>query len=194
MFIAICGIDGSGKSTQVKLLAGWLKKNGHEVLETAEPTHALIGRIVWHVLREHTDVDPKSFALLFMADRIEHQKPIKNALDAGIFVLTDRYFWETYAYQGAEGVDIEWMRYIQKDMRVPDLTIILDLDPKISMKRLKTADKYEKVEFLTKVRRNFLSLAKKEKLKVIKANGTKLHTHRAIVKTVEAAMKAKGIV
>ncbi len=161
-------------------------------METSEPTHALIGRIVWHILREHTDIEPKSFALLFMADRIEHQKPIGSALKGGLHVVTDRYFWETYAYQGAEGVDMGWMKDIHKDMIVPDLTIILDIDPRSGMKRLKTREKFEKVEFLTKVRRNFLKLAREEKLKVIKANGTKLQTHKKIISAIEAAIKKKS--
>src|SRR4051794_21655867 len=104
LFIALEGIDGSGKSSQAKLLAAKLESMGHKVYLTMEPTTGTVGAVLLNILRKKAEADHSTIALLFAADRIEHllnkQDGIMKKLSEGYTVITDRYYFSSYAYNG----------------------------------------------------------------------------------------------
>ena len=157
-FICIEGGDGSGKGTQVKLLAKWLQERGYEVYTTSEPTSGPVGKLIKKILVQDLDVDPKALALLFTADRYDHQKGIRQALAEGKVVIADRYYLSTYAYQSAQGVDLKWMKELHKYILKPNVQIVLDVEPEVAKERLHTAEKFEKLEFMKKVREKYIAL------------------------------------
>jgi dTMP kinase len=163
-FIVIEGIDGSGKGTQAKLLKERLFELGRDVLVTVEPTKGPTGKLI----REHLSdpfLDDEALALLFASDRIEHlEKEVRPAMDSGKFVISDRYVYSSIAYQGQK-VDMDWVGEINKYADKPDLAILLDLDPKISERRMKDrGDELEYFEedpsFQEDVRKSFLRLSR----------------------------------
>ncbi len=169
MFIAIEGIDGSGKGAQCKLLNRWIKERGHDTFLTAEPTRGPIGKVIREALRKGS-LDPRTEALLFAADRSGHVKEMEDKLRAGKVVITERYFYSSIAYQGAAGVSTEWLKEINRFTRKPDLVVLLDLPPELALERI-TSDRslrgavrereyFEKKEFLGRVREIYLDLEK----------------------------------
>ena len=171
-FIVIEGIDGSGKTTLVRRL---VDKIGNAD-PTFEPTNGPIGSM----LRSGSlgDVPPAAEALLFAADRAIHTEEIKKILDSGRWVICDRYLGSTVAYQSAalgEDADTEWLLEIQKRSVIePDATFLLDLDPEVSMGRVgsrgEELSRFEKVDYLRKVRSAYLDLAKTLGYHVINAD------------------------
>lgn len=173
LFIAFEGGEGVGKSTQIKRLAQGLSIAGRSVTLTREPGGSGIGRTIRKVLLDPATgkIHPRTEALLFAADRAEHAATvIRPALDAGNDVITDRYMDSSAAYQGAgRGLSRTEVRDLSlwavEDL-VPDLTVVLDLDPRVGLVRATkdefgTADRFEseKIEFADAVRAGFLALA-----------------------------------
>jgi len=173
-FVTFEGIDGSGKSTISKLVYKQLKKEGHDVILTYEPTDSWIGKKVQKCIE--SGEDPFITALTFTADRIEHGKQIKKWLSEKKIVICDRYAESTYAYQGAqlEGLinePIKWLKDLAKNIiPIPNRTFIFIIEPKLSIKRIQNRENlipFEKVSFLEKVHENYLKLAKgKQFLKI----------------------------
>lgn len=164
IFIVIDGIDGSGTTTHCKLLADHLIQN-RNVLLTQEPSNSEIGNLIRKFLK--TSLPAAVDALLFAADRVLHTIEIKEALEKNNIVISDRYIESSICYQGVE-LDEEWVSSLNKFANIPDLTIILDIDPEIGLKRKEdTSAKFENIPFLTKVRELFLNRAKKMKYPVI---------------------------
>lgn len=174
MFISFEGIDGVGKSTQIRLAEDYLRARGHEVMTTFEPGGTDLGQEIRNLLLHRKgDVAPRSEALLYAADRAHHvATKIRPALAAGHVVITDRYLDSSVAYQGAgRKLSADEVRNISiwaVDGLLPDLTILLDLDAaKAAKRREKTgqeADRLEseKLDFFEAVRAEFLKLAKAE--------------------------------
>lgn len=159
MFIVFEGIDGCGKSTQAKLLADWLRANSIKVLLTAEPTKGEIGLFLRKILSGKTIVDPKTLALLFTADRYEHIKSeIEPAIKRNVTVISERYYHSTICYQASQGVPWNWLVDINKFVKKPDYTLLLDLPPKEAIKRKVAREIFEEENFLEKVRDNYLKL------------------------------------
>lgn len=165
LFIAFEGIDGCGKSTQVKLLAESLKKEGHKVYTTFEPTDSFIGSLIRKIMQGKMEADHKTIAGLFVADRTNHllnkTDGIIKKLEEGYTVISDRYCFSSYAYQGVH-VDMEWIiqaNKISTDILKPDLNIYIDISPEVSMKRVQTnrdiVELYESTENLQKVRNGY---------------------------------------
>lgn len=172
-FITFEGIDGCGKSTVSKLAAERLGEEGVRTAWTCEPTGTWLGQAVKRGYAEKVNAFTEAF--LFMADRVEHIKQIKGQLGNGTMVLSDRYVDSTVAYQGAgledepglKGVDaLEWLRKEhQPFLLVPDLTLYLRVTPEVGLERLSgrtQLTKFEKLEFLRKVARNYDAIAQKE--------------------------------
>jgi len=169
-FVAIEGIDGSGKSTVISHLAGILPR----VYVTREPSGGPIGRLIKEWALRGGSSDPHVDALLFAADRIEHyRREVKPKLMEGFLVVTERYVESSIAYQGAAGVPIDFIKYINSLVPKPDLTVILDVDPQIAIARIArrgAGDKFEHAAFLRRVREIYLRRAAEEGYPVVDAS------------------------
>ena len=142
MFITFEGIDGSGKTTQLKLLAETLRNKGFDVLETKEPGGTQLGQIISEILLnpDHTQLASPAEMLLFIADRIQHlHEVITPALEEGKTVLCDRYHHSTLAYQGGgRQIDLNWLHSIEnRFIIIPDLTFLLNISVEESKRRTK---------------------------------------------------------
>jgi len=173
-FIALEGIDGSGTSTHSHLLKGFLESKGFKVHLTMEPSESDIGKLVRKYLKDK-NVPPTTDALLFAADRDLHYKiEIKNKLEEGYIVISDRYLESSIVYQSVQSdkISVDWVKEINKFVGEPDITIILDIDPKIALARKEDEDleKFEDTNFLDKVRDLYLSRAKKKGYNIISSD------------------------
>jgi len=138
VFICIEGLDGSGKSTQAKLLTKRLCKEGYPAIYTAEPSKGKIGQFIRKQLFEQTRMPVSVEALLFAADRIEHvQRDIVPALQEDKIVISDRYVYSSLAYQGSAGLSLDWIETINANAQKPDLSIFIDVTPENVLNRLK---------------------------------------------------------
>lgn len=167
-FIVFEGIDGSGKTTQARLLAEHLEKNGRKTFLTAEPTTLPTGRALREALSGKINRTECQMAVMFVDDRIAHNvhptEGIAALLDAEIDVICDRYYYSTLAYQG-QSTDYAWVKSMNLDcpeIRKPDLCIYIDLLPNQSLERISrgrdSVEIYENLDTLTKVREQFLSV------------------------------------
>src|SRR3989344_2991635 len=186
LFIVVDGIDGSGKSEIIKLLHNYLfsKNKKYRILTTREPTNGKYGNQIREMLRDEKDPQSSSIKLmeLFIKDREDHLKNtiepfLKNSGENELnIVLCDRYYYSTIAFQGAQGLDINELIGKNKNFRKPDVTFILDVDPELALKRIeyREKEKFEKLEFMKKIRENFLKLPSllKDNIKIINSNKT----------------------
>ena len=167
-FIVFEGIDGAGKTTQVKLLAERLQAEGKRVEITAEPTGGPEGKLLREALGGRIRKSECEMAVMFVADRIAHNidevSGINALVDAGAYVICDRYYYSTLAYQG-QSTDYEWVKSMNlgcPEIRRPDLCVYLDLTPEQSLARIskgrESVEIYENIETLTRVRNTFLSI------------------------------------
>jgi thymidylate kinase len=165
-YIAIEGIDGSGKTTIANLLYNELSKRYNKIILIKEPyDNDLSKKIKEIILKEHEKNLDYGYllALLFTADRSIKNIDLKKYLNSDYIVISDRSIYSTFSYQILyEGMDIEWLKCVSKYIIRPDITFILDVDPKIAVERINLRSKnitsYENIEFLRKVRENFLKL------------------------------------
>jgi len=207
-FIVIEGTDGSGVSTQAELLESKLKDTGREVYLTKEPTNgpagamirlALAGRLV----KQKDALTSQSFeshtlALLFAADRMDHlYNDIIPKLDIGVIVISDRYYLSSYAYQGIDINNLEWLQAINSQCLRPDLIIFLDVDAAICYKRMQRrrwhVELFEEQQKLEEVRRGYLRaieyLARqRENVVVVDGNQPINAVHRDIMRAVREVL------
>lgn len=165
LFIALEGIDGSGKSTQSKLLAETLTDMGHKVYTTFEPTDSRIGVMIRDIFSHRMEGDHRVIAALFVADRLNHllnsQDGILKKLDEGYTVITDRYYFSSYAYHSAH-MDMDWVikaNALSAELLRPDLNIYINISPEVSMERINngrtSVEMYETLENLTIVSKKY---------------------------------------
>lgn len=195
LFITFEGVDGCGKTTQIKLLDEYLRNLGCETLLTREPGAKGLGEKLREILLNYDgNVSSKCESFLFLADRAQHVDCIiKPALEKGIFVLCDRHTDSTIAYQGyGRGVDIEELKNLNNlatgELK-PDLTIVFDVDIETSAKRVgKEKDRMESagIEFFERVRKGFLEIAKQEpeRVKVIDSTQSIESIHEKVLELV----------
>ncbi len=173
LFIAFEGIDGSGKSMQVQLLAENLEKAGHKVYSTFEPTDSRIGSIIKDIFKHKMEADHRVIAGLFVADRLDHllnkTNGILKKLEEGYTVITDRYYFSSYAYQGTH-MSLDWViqaNSLSAALLRPDLNIYIDVSPDISITRIhngrSSMELYETKENLQQVREKYLEAFEKLK-------------------------------
>lgn len=166
-FIVFEGIDGSGKSTQIKLLGEALEKRGIKCHKTLEPTYGLVGGILHDILSGKTQADPKVTASLFVADRLDHilgkEDGLLKHIESGETVICDRYYFSSYAYQSVE-VPREWVisaNGLAAECLKPDCTIFIDISADTAMERIEknrgVTELYENRERLNAVREGYLS-------------------------------------
>jgi dTMP kinase len=156
-FIVVEGLDGSGKSAQVDLVIDYLKQKDKEVIVTKEPTvESEAGRKVKQALRGEIVVEPLELQKLYVQDRKEHlQNKVIPALKNGKFVVSSRYSFSTFAYGYSDGLDTDLLIKLNADFLLPDLTIIVDVNPESCIERIEgrgePKELFEKKEKLTRV-------------------------------------------
>jgi dTMP kinase len=183
-FITFEGIEGSGKTTQIRLLADYLQNKGYEVLVSREPGGTPLGEKIRNLLLDpqYDFMDYRTEILLYAADRAQHVKEkIKPALGKGKIVISDRFADSNLAYQAAgRGLDYEMVYQINDwviDSTWPDLTFILDIDIKEGLNRARSqsseaeGDRLEREadEFHQRVRDAYLKMAEKERFALVNA-------------------------
>jgi len=183
MLITFEGVEGSGKTTQVELLYRYLKDKGYSVIKTREPGGSALGEALRKVLLQgDLNVLALSELLIFMASRAQHmEETIMPALNRGAVVLCDRFIDATYAYQGyGRGVDLGIIgtlnRLVTKGV-MPNLTVLLDCEPAMGLKRKLSADaqadrfEKEEVAFHEQIRSGYLKLAEEDSKRFFVVNG-----------------------
>ncbi|WP_341924546.1 dTMP kinase [Nocardioides psychrotolerans] len=168
VFVCFEGGEGSGKSTQSRLLRTWLEERGHDVVLTFEPGDTPVGQELRRIVLspETGALADRTEVLLYAADKAEHVETlVQPALDRGAVVITDRYVDSTLAYQGAGRAlavdEVEQVaRWATRDLR-PHLTVVLDLEPAAGLSRFEGRDRIEgeSLDFHQRVRAAFLAMA-----------------------------------
>jgi dTMP kinase len=180
IFIAFEGGEGTGKSTQSKLLAKWLEEQGKKVVLTHEPGGSDLGKELRHILLGHQtgDISPRAEALIFAADRAHHvYQVIRPALERGDVVITDRYFDSSAAYQGAGRVlnpsEVARISRWATESLYPTLTILIDIPAEVGLNRLQSKDRLESqpLDFHERVRQEFLQIAMMDPERYFVVNG-----------------------
>lgn len=181
--VAFEGIDGSGKSTQIKKLADYIRREGQNAYTTCEPTDNYIGKIIRDIFSHRREATQETIAGLFVADRLQHlldpEEGMLKQLETS-HVLTDRYYFSSYAYHGAH-VDMDWVieaNAMAVKKGKADLHVFIDVDPPVSLERIRLSrqhvEMYETLENLRKVRdqylRAFEKLEKTENIVVVDGN------------------------
>ncbi len=209
MFITLEGIEGSGKTTQIKHLSEFLQSKGQNCVITREPGGTRTGEKIRAILLdpENKNMDSLTELLLYMADRSQHiKKVIYPSLSSGKTVLCDRYYDATVVYQGfARGLDTGLINRLHElvfeDLK-PDITILLDLPPETGLMRawkqiengsrtaLETRFEKETLSFHKKVRAGYLELARKAPLRfrIIDASNDENQVKSDIIKTLSARL------
>lgn len=211
MFITFEGIEGSGKSTQLRLAAEALAALGHEVTLTREPGGTELGRELRRILLDarNTHIAPPAELFLYLADRAQHlAEVIRPALARGAIVLCDRFADSTVAYQGhGRGLDpdlLDRLNAAAVEGTWPHLTVLLDLDPEIGLGRARSRNavadaasdegRFEALElaFHQRVRQGFLDLAARHpgRFAPVTADGAAEAVHGRVMAAIEARLDA----
>jgi dTMP kinase len=176
LLITIEGIDGVGKTTQVKMLVAYLKEKGYDVVHLREPTEGFWGKKIKDQVKHGRTISPKEECEWFLKDRQEDvHENIKPALEDKKVVVMDRYYYSTMAYQGALGLNVnKIMEENEKFAPRPDLVIILDAPPEIGLTRITNNRKeelnyFEKLDYQNKVRDIFLEMKDYDYVKILDA-------------------------
>ncbi len=198
-FIVFEGIDGAGKTTQINLLANYLREQGRAVYCTAEPTESVSGGLLRDALSGVTRRTICEMAAMFVFDRINHNvnpvNGIQKMLADGFDVICDRYYYSSLAYQGS-GTDPEWVSNMNlncPEIMRPDVCIFLDLTPAQSMARINrgraTQEIYENEEKLTQVRNQFYrvfdQLRDRDNIQIVDAYRSVEEIHQDIVALID---------
>ena len=178
-FIVFEGLDGSGKTTQIKRLASHFTEQGLNCLVTSEPTNGPIGVLCRSALRGITPMSQDAMALIFAADRMEHiLEEVRPALDAGVHVLCDRYVYSNMAFQG-DIVPISTIAaYNERSMTKPDLSVFIDVKPEECSRRMTSsrqgAEIYDSPKLAIETRERYLKIfelyEKQMPIKIIDGN------------------------
>jgi len=200
-FIVFEGIDGSGKSSQVRLLGEELKNLGVRHLLTAEHTRGTVGMLIEDVVRRRKTLDPESLQICFVADRVAHwNEEVSPALKDGRVVVSDRFYGSTVAYGGAV-CDPEILLQVNR-LLVPDpeLTILVDVAPEVAMARMDIRGEgktiFEKKERLEGVRERYKWLAEKfgNAWVTIDGSGSEAEVHELVMKQIRMREVIPGII
>lgn len=210
MFITLEGIEGSGKTTEVKFLREFFAQKGINCVFTREPGGTEIGAQMRKILLnpDNMALEPNSELLLYIADRVQHvNQVILPALNAGQWVVCDRYFDATLVYQGyARGLDMELMCALHQKMchnLYPDLTVLFDVEPELGLKRAlgdldtglrgdaESRFEMERLDFHHTIRNGYLDLAECDpvRFRVIDASGTPEEVHELFMAELDDFMR-----
>lgn len=197
IFIALEGLDGSGKTTQMKKLARKLRKKDYVVSEEKEQTNNLIGGLIKGQLTGVWETRQECLQLLFAADRAHHlEKDILPALNKGKVVITDRYYYSSMAFGGLD-LPIPWVEQVNRLFPKPDIAFFLDVSPEEALSRLdigSDSERFEKREKMREIRENYLKLVKdKDELRKIDGEDRIKEVSSRILEIVEDKIKEERI-
>ncbi len=198
IFISFEGIEGTGKTIQSRLLYEHLTKKGYEVTLTEEPGGTRIGLKIRDLLLsvENKGMTPLAELLLYNASRAQHiQEVILPVMNKGAIVITDRFTDSTVAYQGyGRGIDLSIINSLKRTIAAdlqPDITILLDLDVEVGLRRNRGINKMDRleledIEFHKRVRNGYLEIATKEpeRIKLVDASEGIEQVHNRIIKII----------
>lgn len=212
LFITIEGSEGAGKTTQARLLVAWLRR-AHDVIYAREPGGTPVGERIRALLLDetHREMAAEAEMLLFAASRAQFvAEVVEPALRDGRLVLSERYVDASLAYQGyARGLGVEVVRGVNAAATrgiVPDLTVMLDIEPAVGLARARQAEgkegrrgrgdrlEQEDLAFFTRVREGFLKIATEEPARVHLIDGGRPPeaVHADVIRVVEQVLTARG--
>jgi dTMP kinase len=170
-FVVLDGIDGCGKSLHSKLLTDGLQTRGFNAVRTWEPSESHVGKFIQTMLMTEK-IHPMVEALLFAADRYQHlQAEILPSLESGKIVVCDRYLHSSLAYQGAQGVNVNWIKTINDFAVKPDIVFYLDVPASVGLARIRRKKTVlENMEIQEKVREKYLEFVRTGELFLVDAN------------------------
>lgn len=195
-FVCIEGLDASGKTTQAKMLVRNLKLKGFDAVYTTEPTGGRVGRLIRSFVLNREDRVPIAIeALLFAADRVDHvENEIKPLLRRGKVVVCDRYVYSSLAYQGAGGLDFEWIEHVNRFALKPEGALLIDVPVDVVMKRLKRKKTVMENKLnLDKVRLVYLKMVQDGRLTLLDGNRQRGKVAEKVLETVLGSLKAKRL-
>lgn len=195
IFICIEGLDASGKTTHAHRLVRSLLERRYEALYTTEPSSGQIGKFVRRFILQRKERVPTVVeALLFAVDRVDHvEGTIKPAIREGKIVVSDRYLYSSLAYQGATGLNPNWIEEINKFALPPDLAIYIDVPPETVIKRLKRKKSVmENLQTQRRVREVYIKLVKDGRLVLINGNRAKHEVAKDVLSTVFDFLKRRS--
>jgi len=187
IFICIEGLDGSGKTTHAYRLVRNLQKRGFDAVYTTEPSEGEIGKFIRaSVLQGKKRVPRVVEALLFAVDRVEHlEKDVKPALREGKVVVSDRCVYSSLAYQGAAGLDLEWIEEINRFALPPDLALYIDVPPEVVVKRIRRKKSImERLETQRRVKEIYMKFVDNGKLLPIDGDRKKSEVEQNILNVI----------
>jgi len=194
-FIVIEGIDGAGKTLHSRNLCIQLHRRGFDTRYTAEPSRGFIGGIIREEFLNRTKIPPEMETLLFAADRFQHvQNVILPMLRQNKIVVSDRYYYASIAYQGAQGVSIDWIRSVNSFAPKPDIALYLDVPADLALSRIhRRKSLMEHVELEKKVRDIYLAMVKQNELTYVDGSQSIEVVDRDVLKLVlETISRTKG--
>ena len=202
LLVVFDGLDAAGKGAMLSMTADYLFNNHKEfdkILLTREPTFSPTGQLIRKKLVEDKDPmsDAKQLLNLYLEDRKQHlDEVIRPAISKGFIVLCDRYKYSTMAYQETQGIDLNSIIDAHKRLTVPDIVFLLDVEPETALQRIELdrgkIEKFEKIDFLSKLRQNYLKLKdvlKEENIVVIDANPSKEKVFNQIKPHLDEVLK-----
>ena len=195
VLIVLEGGDGSGKTTQAKVLSSELRREGYKVKPTAEPSRSAAGRLIRRKILHGKKASPEVEALLFAADRFLHiESEILPAVAGGKIVVCDRYMYASFAYQGAQGVDMHWLREINRFAVKPDLALYLDVPAEMGMRRIKRKRSVlEELKLQRQVRDEYLKLVEAGELTLVDATQPITKVSENVMELVTRRLRELGI-
>ncbi len=186
-FICIEGLDGSGKTTHAYRLVRNLQKRGFDAVYTTEPSEGEIGKFIRASVLQGKKRMPRVVeALLFAVDRVEHlEKDVKPALKEGKIVVSDRCVYSSLAYQGAAGLDLEWIEEINRFALPPDLALYIDVPPEVVVKRIRRKKSVmERLETQRRVKEVYMKFVDNGKLISIDGDRKKSEVEQNILTVI----------
>jgi len=202
LFISVCGLDGAGKTTQIRLLSGYLERKGYEVLVTKNPTDWFRTdpkmRSFLRERKEGLSVPVETVALFAAADRVaQYLNEILPALRTRKIVITDRYLYTGMAIMLARGLnDMEWLRILNRHVPYPDISFYIDTTPEAAMRRIiergtPRVKAEENLAFLRTLRECFLDVLAGEKVVRVDGNNDIDTVHMNIVRAMDSFLRGR---
>ena len=187
IFICIEGLDGSGKTTHTHKLVRNLQEKRFDAIYTTEPSRGELGTFIRGTILEGKKRVPRVVETVFFAvDRVEHiNKDVKPALNEGKIVVSDRCVYSSLAYQGAAGLDLEWIEEINRFALPPDLAIYIDVPPEVVVKRIRRKKSVmERLETQRRVQKVYMRFVDNGKLMLIDGDRKKGEVEQNLLRII----------